>query len=109
MSNCLFCSITRKQTPTSYVYEDDVVVAFNDLYPKAPIHQLIVPKRHIATINDISLEDEPLIGHLFTTAAQLAKKQGIADDGYRVLMNCNVHGGQIIYHIHLHLLGGKQL
>lgn len=74
MSDCLFCSIIGKQTQTSYVYEDDLVVAFNDLHPKAPIHQLIVPKKHISTINDVSLEDESLIGHLFTTAAHLAKK-----------------------------------
>lgn len=109
MADCLFCKIANKEMPTSLTYEDDLVVAFNDIYPKAPIHQLIVPKKHIATINDLSSADEALVGRLFIVAAQLAKQHNIAERGYRVLMNCNQEGGQIIYHMHLHLLGGKQL
>lgn len=109
MSGCIFCDIASKKITTSLLYEDELVVAFNDLYPKAPIHILIIPKQHISTINDIQLDQENLIGHLFSVAKILANQLNIAEKGYRVVMNCNQHGGQAVYHIHLHFLGGKQL
>lgn len=109
MSGCIFCNIADKTTNTALVYEDDVTVAFNDLHPQAPVHQLIIPKKHIATINDVAVDDEMLIGRLYRVAAKLAKINHLAENGYRVVMNCNQHGGQAVYHIHLHLLGGKQL
>lgn len=109
MGDCIFCDIANKKTPTNFLYEDELVVAFDDLYPKAPIHKLIIPKQHIETINHIKPDQENLVGHLFSVAKILAKQLLIAEDGYRVVMNCNQHGGQAVYHIHLHLLGGKQL
>ncbi len=109
MSGCIFCDIANKKIPTSFLYEDELVVAFDDLHPRAPIHKLIIPKQHIATINDIQPSQEVVVGHLFTAARTIASTLNIAEDGYRVVMNCNQHGGQAVYHIHLHLLGGKQL
>jgi histidine triad (HIT) family protein len=109
MTDCLFCNIANKTLKTDFVYEDEHVVAFNDIHPQAPIHILIIPKQHIATINDIPETDEALVGHLFTVAKIIAENLHIAADGYRVIMNCNQHGGQAVYHIHLHLLGGKPL
>jgi histidine triad (HIT) family protein len=89
------------------VFEDDKVLAFNDISPQAPVHILIIPKQHISTLND--LDDAELGGHLLITAARLAKQLGLADDGYRTVFNCNQHGGQAVYHLHLHLLGGRQM
>ena len=109
MSGCIFCDIANKKTATSLLYEDELVVVFDDLYPKAPIHKLIIPKQHIETINDVTPKQESLVGHLFTVARLIANQFDIAEEGYRVVMNCNQHGGQAIYHIHLHLFGGKQL
>ncbi len=109
MTDCIFCTIANKKIASPLLYEDDYVVAFNDINPQAPIHVLIIPKQHIATINDVSPEQELVVGRLFTAAKIIARKLNIADDGYRVVMNCNKHGGQAVYHIHLHLLGGKQL
>ena len=109
MSRCIFCDIANKKTATCLLYEDEQVVAFDDLHPRAPIHKLIIPKQHIATINDIQPTQETLVGRLFTVAHTLANTLNIAEEGYRVVMNCNQHGGQAVYHIHLHLIGGKQL
>lgn len=109
MSSCIFCDIANKKMTTSLLYEDELVVALNDISPKAPIHILIIPKQHISTINDIQHDQENLLGHLFIVAKTLANQLNIAEEGYRVVMNCNQHGGQAVYHIHLHLLGGKQL
>lgn len=109
MINCIFCKIANKEIPSELVYEDELVVAFNDIHPQAPIHILIIPKQHIATINDIQSSQEALVGHLFTVAQTIASTLKIATEGYRVVMNCNQYGGQAVYHIHLHLLGGKQL
>jgi len=109
MTDCIFCNIANKKIPAKLLYEDELVVAFDDLHPQAPIHKLIIPKQHIATINAIEPTQEVIIGRLFTVARQIASELNIADDGYRVVMNCNQHGGQAVYHIHLHLLGGKQL
>lgn len=106
--DCLFCKIINREIPADIVYEDEHVLAFNDINPQAPTHQLIIPKKHIATLNDIQESDLDLIGRLQYTAAMLAEKQGFAEDGYRVVMNCNEMGGQTVYHIHMHLLGGRQ-
>ncbi|TDO09853.1 MULTISPECIES: histidine triad nucleotide-binding protein [Halomonas] len=106
--DCLFCKIIDREIPGDIVYEDDQVLAFNDINPQAPTHILIVPKQHIATLNDIKEDDLALVGRLQYTAAKLASKQGFAEDGYRVVMNCNEQGGQTVYHIHMHLMGGRR-
>lgn len=106
--DCLFCKIIKRDIPSDIVFEDDHVLAFRDIDPKAPTHILIIPKKHIATLNDIGEEDLEVVGRLQYTAAQLAREQGFADDGYRVVMNCNELGGQTVYHIHMHLMGGRQ-
>ncbi|MYL23138.1 histidine triad nucleotide-binding protein [Vreelandella massiliensis] len=105
---CLFCKIINREIPGDIVYEDDEVLAFNDLNPQAPTHILIIPKKHIATLNDIEESDLATIGRLQYTAAQIAKEKGFADEGYRVVMNCNDMGGQTVYHIHMHLMGGRE-
>ena len=107
--DCLFCNIITQKIKTPFVYEDSEIVAFNDISPKAPHHVLIVPKKHIATLNDLQPEDTMLIGKLVQTAKKIASDLNIAEPGYRVLMNCNKEGGQAVYHIHLHLLGGRHL
>lgn len=107
--DCLFCKIANKEIDSDIVYEDDQVVAFKDINPQAPIHLLIIPRKHIATINDLQPEDKPLTGHMLAVGQQLAQQLNIADDGYRLLFNCNQAGGQMVYHIHLHLLGGRQM
>lgn len=109
MTDCIFCKIVNKTIPATIVAETENVLAFEDINPKAPIHILIIPKKHIATANDIEPQDHGIIGEMFTVAKKVARLRGIADDGYRLVMNCNQHGGQEVYHIHLHLLGGKQL
>ncbi|PMR70002.1 histidine triad nucleotide-binding protein [Halomonas heilongjiangensis] len=106
--DCLFCKIINREIPADIVHEDDEVLAFNDINPQAPTHVVIVPKRHIATLNDIEEDDLALVGRLQYTAARLAKERGFADDGYRVVMNCNDQGGQTVYHIHMHLMGGRR-
>jgi histidine triad (HIT) family protein len=107
--DCLFCKIANKILPSDIVYEDDLLIAFNDIHPKAPIHQLIIPRKHIATINEITEDDVTLIGRLHLTAKQLAKQQDVDTTGYRLVMNCNKQGGQEVYHIHLHLLAKRQM
>tara|TARA_R110002167_G_scaffold252094_8_gene458381 strand:- start:337 stop:699 length:363 start_codon:yes stop_codon:yes gene_type:complete len=109
MSETIFTKIINRDIPADIIYEDDLCLAFNDIQPQAPVHFLIIPKKSIATINDMAEEDKPLLGHLFWTAKKLAAEQGFAEDGYRVVMNCNEYGGQSVYHIHLHLLAGKPL
>ena len=107
MTDCLFCKMVNGDIKADVVFEDDNVLAFKDIDPKAPVHILIIPKRHISTLND--LDDAKLGGQLLQTAALLAKQLGFADDGYRTVFNCNKHGGQAVYHLHLHLLGGRQM
>ncbi len=107
MTDCIFCKIAEGKTAAHLLYQDENVVAFPDLHPKAPHHVLIIPKRHIATMNDITDQDTPLMGLLMQVAKKLAAELGIAESGYRVLMNCNEGGGQAVFHIHLHLLGGR--
>jgi histidine triad (HIT) family protein len=105
----LFERIIAGEIPAKVVFRDDRVIAFRDIRPRAPTHILIVPNKPIPTANDIADEDEPLIGHLFTVARDLARQEGIAENGYRLIINCNSHGGQEVYHLHLHLIGGRPL
>lgn len=107
--DCLFCKIINKDIPAQVIYEDDQIIAFNDINPQAPLHFLVIPKKHISTLNDIKEDDRELLGHMVMTAGKIAKDQGIAQDGYRTVFNCNNHGGQTVYHIHLHVLGGKAM
>ena len=107
--DCLFCKIAKGEMSATIVYEDDKVIAFDDIYPRAPIHKLIIPKKHIATLNDLKEEDKELVGHMHIVAAKLAKKLAIADSGYRTLFNCNVDAGQAVFHVHMHLLGGRKM
>jgi histidine triad (HIT) family protein len=109
MTECIFCKIVGGEIPAELVYQDDEVLAFRDINPQAPIHMLIVPKRHIATLNDITPNDAGLIGKLYLVARQLANDMGVADNGYRTLINCNKDGGQDVFHIHLHLLAGRRM
>ncbi len=105
----LFERILNKEIPATIVHQDERVTAFRDIQPRAPVHILVVPTKPIPTANDIEDGDEALIGHMFTVARDLARREGIAEDGYRLIINCNKHGGQEVYHLHLHLLGGKPL
>ena len=107
MKDCLFCKIIDKSISSDIVYENDSVLAFNDINPQAPVHILIIPKIHIATLNDLNKDHEKLLGELVLTAGILASRLGIAEAGYRTNFNCNEAGGQTVYHIHLHLLGGR--
>lgn len=110
MSNTtIFDKIISREIDADIVYEDDVALAFKDINPQAPVHLLIIPKKQIATINDIAEDDRELVGHLFVVARKIATQHGFAKDGYRVVMNCNEDGGQSVYHIHLHLLAGQTL
>ncbi|WP_349572586.1 histidine triad nucleotide-binding protein [Azotobacter salinestris] len=106
--DCLFCKIAAGEIPARKLYEDDLVVAFHDIGPQAPVHFLVIPKRHIPTLNDLSEEDRLLAGHLLFTAQRLAREQG-CEEGFRVVMNCNEQGGQTVYHIHMHVLGQRQM
>ncbi|HVP21969.1 MAG TPA: histidine triad nucleotide-binding protein [Anaerolineaceae bacterium] len=106
---CIFCSIIERKAPAIIVYEDDMVIAFRSINPIAPVHLLIVPKRHIESVNTLLPEDEGIMGHLFTTARALAAKEGIAQAGYRLVTNTGPDGGQSVYHIHMHLIGGRHL
>jgi len=107
--NCIFCRIIKGELPSKKVYEDDRVYVFEDINPQAPVHTLIVPKKHISTILEISKSDNELIGHMFQTANKIARQKGIADRGFRLVMNCNHESGQTVFHIHLHLLGGRAM
>lgn len=107
MVDCLFCKMVSGDIKPSVVFDDENVLAFRDINPQAPVHILVIPKRHIATLND--LDDQLLAGKLLSTAVSLAHQEGLADDGYRTVFNCNQHGGQAVYHLHLHLLGGRQM
>jgi len=109
MSDCLFCKIINGDIPATRIHEDTKCLAFQDIKPQAPHHILIIPKKHISTVNDIRAEDNELIGHLFQTAKTIAADLGVHDDGYRLVFNCNRQGGQEVYHIHLHLLAGRQM
>jgi len=109
MEDCLFCKIIDREIPADIVYENDKLLAFNDISPQAPVHVLIIPKQHITTTNDLIDGHKELIGEMLLTATKLASKYKIAESGYRTVFNCNKKGGQAVYHIHLHLLGGRQM
>lgn len=109
MEKCIFCEIVQGKLPAKIIYQDKDVIAFDDVYPKAPQHKLIIPRQHFSTLNDLQSKDEHLLGHMLYVAKNLAKDFGIAESGYRLLLNCNADGGQIIFHLHLHLLGGRPL
>ena len=109
MSDCLFCKMVSREIEPDVVYEDDDVLAFRDINPQAPVHVLIVPKRHISTLNDLESADAELIGRLYLAAARIAEREGIAEAGYRTVFNCNEEGGQVVFHLHLHLLGGRSM
>lgn len=106
-ADCLFCKIRDGVIPAKIVYQDERCLGFEDIKPQAPTHVLLIPKQHIETINDITVEDRELVGHLFVAAAKLAKERGHSEAGYRVVMNCNRDAGQTVFHIHLHVLGGR--
>jgi histidine triad (HIT) family protein len=108
-TDCLFCKIGAGDIPADIVYETDEVVAFRDINPQAPTHALIIPKRHIASINELQDGDAEIVGKLFLAAKDIARDEGFAEPGYRVVMNCNAAAGQTVFHIHLHLLGGRDL
>jgi len=105
----IFTKIINKEIPADILYEDDDILAFRDINPQAPIHFLVIPKKEIRTLNDIEENDKDLIGKLFIIAKELAKSEGISEEGYRTIFNCNEHGAQTVYHIHLHVLGGRQM
>lgn len=108
-SDCLFCKIAQGDIPATLVYEDELVVAFNDIEPKAPQHILIIPRKHIPTTLDLSQADGELIGHIHLVAAKIARQLGFAEEGFRLVNNCNRAGGQVVWHLHFHLLGGRQM
>lgn len=107
--DCLFCKIAQQQIPAQIIHQDDHVVAFRDISPQAPVHALVIPRRHITTLNDIGPDDEGLLGHMVVTAQRIAAQDGIDESGFRLVMNCNREGGQTVYHIHMHILGGRAM
>ena len=109
MSDCLFCKIRDGEIPADLVYQNDEVLAFNDVNPQAPTHLLIIPKKHVSTVNDVNQEDEVMMGKLFSAAKQIAAEKGLSDDGYRLVVNCNEGAGQTVFHIHMHLLAGRAM
>lgn len=109
MADCLFCKIIAGEIPGTFVYQDDHVVAIRDINPQAAMHVLVIPRRHIATLNDLTAEDDALVGEMTRRAAALAREHGHADRGYRTVFNCNADAGQTVFHIHMHVLGGRKL
>ena len=109
MSDCLFCKIRDREIPADIIFENDDVLAFNDVNPQAPVHLLIIPKKHISTVNDIIDDDHLLMGKLFSAAKLIASQRGVSDDGYRLVVNCNEKAGQTVFHIHMHLLADRAL
>jgi len=109
MDECIFCKIVDGGSPAAIVYKDDGVTAFQDIHPVAPTHILIVPNKHIASVNEIHPEDEPVMGQLFTVARELAEREGIHEDGYRLIVNTGEHGRQVVFHLHMHLMGGQRM
>ncbi len=109
MSDCLFCKIAAGQIPAKIIHQDPDVVALEDIRPEAPVHLLVVPRKHIPTLNDVSAEDEALVGKMVRVAAALAKDRGVADGGWRAVVNVNRDASQVVFHVHLHVLGGRKL
>lgn len=109
MENCIFCKIAAGLIPSNKVYEDEDIFAFRDINPEAPVHILIIPKKHISSVNDLEPGDEELVGKIFITAKKIAKDEGISESGFRIVTNCGRDGGQIVPHLHFHILGGRNL
>jgi histidine triad (HIT) family protein len=109
VTDCLFCRLLAGEIPATIVFEDDAVVAFKDITPQAPMHVLVIPRRHIGTLNELTTSDDALVGRLVRTAASIADEHGHAASGYRTVFNCNADAGQTVFHIHLHLLAGRRL
>lgn len=109
MSDCLFCKITRGEIPSTAVYEDEHTYAFRDINPQAPVHVLVVPREHLPRLSDATEAQEQLLGHLLYAAAEIARKEGISDAGYRLVINCGEHGQQAVEHLHVHVIGGRQM
>ncbi len=107
--DCIFCKIVAGEIPSEFLYQDEEVIAFRDIHPMAPVHLIIIPKRHFPSLAHLPEEESPLIGHMVNIANQLAKEEGISGSGYRLAMNCGKEGGQLVPHLHLHLLGGRKL
>jgi len=107
--DCIFCQIVAGKVPSEIIYQDEEVIAIRDINPQAPIHLLIIPKRHIPSLTHLSEAEAPLMGHMVNIANQLAKREGIFDSGYRLVVNCGKEGGQLVPHLHMHLLGGRKL
>lgn len=109
MSDCIFCRIATGEIPATTLYDDGEILAFRDINPEAPVHVLLIPHRHIATLNDLAAADATLIGRLYLASKQVAAELGVAESGYRTVINCNRDAGQIVFHIHMHLLAGREL
>jgi len=107
--DCLFCKILSGDIPADIVYESDSAIAFRDVNPQAPTHVLVIPRKHVATINDLDEDDQEIVGSLYLAAKEIARAEGISEEGYRAVMNCNEGAGQSVFHIHLHVLGGRAL
>jgi len=109
MNDCIFCKIVSGDIPAEKIFENETVMAFNDLNPQAPLHALVIPKKHVSTINDMQEADAQLVGEMFLAAKQIAADEGLSERGYRTVMNCNEEAGQSVFHIHLHVLGGRPM
>lgn len=109
MSDCLFCKMVSGEIKPDVIYEDEYVLAFRDINPQGPVHVLIIPKEHISTLNELEEGDSELLGRMFLAAKKVADMENMAESGYRTVINCNRHGGQEVYHIHLHVIGGRQM
>lgn len=109
MESCIFCRIGKRELPSKVAYEDDQVFAFHDISPQAPVHVLICPRKHIATLNDVTVEDGALLAHMFQVAQKIAADLGVSQKGYRTVFNVNAEAGQTVFHLHLHVIGGRRL
>lgn len=109
MSDCLFCKIVEKKIPAKIVHEDDRMLAFDDIHPQAPVHTLVIPKRHVVSIQDCGAEDRDLLGGLLQTCTKVAKLKGLTESGYRLVANTGADGGQTVFHLHLHVMGGRHM
>ena len=107
--SCIFCQIASGEIPSEFLYEDDEFIALNDIHPQTPVHVLIIPKKHIVSIADIADEDVPLVGRMMTVAKKVAQEAGVAEKGYRLVINTGTDGGQVVMHLHMHLLGGRKM
>lgn len=109
MQDCIFCKIVSGEVPAKKLYQDDLVTAFRDIHPAAPVHILIVPNRHLTSVNQAEQDDEAALGRMFTTARRLAEQEGVAETGYRLTINTGPHAGQVVFHLHMHLMGGQRM